>query len=143
MDDLELLFNSKITLETLSIKEYIERTWKFFYVKVERPLRELFPEPENKGLKHIWKYGSADLIIYRNNKIICIIEPGGSHHWEEKQQLNDRRKWKLCEINGVRCLRMMNGLQDQLSKKKWRNLLGSFLFENKQDEEEKIDEELN
>lgn len=32
-----------------------------------------------------------------------IIESGGSHHWEEKQSLNDRRKWKLAEINSGNC----------------------------------------
>jgi len=35
--------------------------------------------------------------------------PGGSQHWEEKQSLDDRRKWKLAEINGHRYLTMMNG----------------------------------
>jgi hypothetical protein len=52
----------------------------------------------------------------------------GSHHWEDKQSLNDRRKWKLAEINGVRCLTMMNGIMERLSNRKWRALLGRFLF---------------
>jgi len=117
-----------ITEDIKQIESYINRTWKQFATQKEVRLRKLFPEPENKGLKHIWKYGSADLVIYKNEKPICIIESGGSQHWEEKQSLNDRRKWKLAEQNGVRCLTMMNGIMQRLSNRKWRGLLGKYLF---------------
>ena len=40
----------------------------------------------------------------------------------------DRRKWKLAEINGVRCLTMMNGMMRRLSKRKWRGLLGRYIL---------------
>ena len=96
-------------------------------------LRELFPEPDNAGLRHIWKYGAADLVVYRCDKAVCIIEAGGAHHFEDKQSLNDRRKWKLCEINGVGCMTMMNGLMDGLSNRKWRSLLGRYLFPKSDD----------
>lgn len=117
-----------ITEDIKQIEKYINNTWKQFTTRKEHPLKELFPEPENVGLKHIWKYGSADLVVYRDNKPICIIESGGGHHFEEKQSLNDRCKWKLAEQNGVRCLTMMNGLIQRLSKRKWRALLGRYLF---------------
>ena len=121
--------NDKIITEDIKqIEKYINNTWKQFITQKEIRLRKLFPEPENIGLKHIWKYGSADLVAYKNDKAICIIESGGSHHWEEMQNLNDRRKWKLAEQNGVRCLTMMNGLMQGLSKRKWRTLLGKYLF---------------
>ena len=120
--------DSVITEDVLMAELYINKTWPQFTTKVEVPLNELFPQPENKGLAHIWKYGSADLTVWKNGKLRCVIEIGGSHHWEEKQSLNDRRKWKLCDVNGVRCLTMMNGVQDSLSKRKWRRLLGSHLF---------------
>jgi hypothetical protein len=77
-------------------------------------LSSVFPESENVGLRHIWKWGSADLIVYRHGKLICLIESGGSHHWEEKQSPNDRRKWKLAEIIGIRCLTRMNGMMGSL-----------------------------
>ena len=118
-----------ITDEQRAIAGYIEQTWPGrFHVELSIRLSQIFPEPENKGLKHIWKYGEADIVVYREKKPVAIIEPGGAHHFEEKQSLNDRRKWKLTEQNGVRCLTMMNGLQTRLSKRKWRALLGRYLF---------------
>lgn len=117
-----------ITEDIKLIERYINNTWKQFNIRKEVRLNDLFIEPENPGLNHIWKYGSADLVIYKNNKPICIIESGGSHHFKEKQRLNDRRKWKLAEQNSVRCLTMMNGLMQRLSGRKWRALLGKYLF---------------
>ena len=31
-----------------------------------------------------------------------------------------RRKWRLAQINGVRCLTMMKGMMGRLSNRKWR-----------------------
>jgi len=119
------------TDEALAIKDYINSKWgNLFTVETERPLSKLFPKPENPGLKHIWTYGSADIVIYRKGRPVAIIEPGGQHHFEEKQSLNDRRKWKLAELNGVKCLFVMNGVMRSLSNRKWRSLLGKFLFSN-------------
>ena len=117
-----------ITEDVRQIEKYINTTWRRFNTEKEVKLSKLFPEPENKGLRHIWKYGSADLVVSKDGKPICIIESGGSHHWEEKQSLNDRRKWKLAEINGVRCLTMVVGMKKRLSNRKWRALLGRYLF---------------
>ena len=117
-----------ITQDIKQIEEYINKTWKHLSTEKELRLNKVFPQPVNVGLKHIWRYGSADLVVSRHGKPVCIIESGGSHHWEEKQSLNDRRKWKLAEINGVRCLTMMNGMMGRLSNRKWRNLLGRYLF---------------
>lgn len=117
-----------ITEEVKKLHDYIENNFPHFELELEVPLKKLFPEPENKGLKHIWKYGAADLVAKRNNKIVAIFEPGGKHHWEERQSLNDRRKYKLCEINGVGCLTMMNSVLGNLSKRKLRKLIGSYLW---------------
>lgn len=114
--------------EISQIKAYLIRTWKHLTTRVEVDLKDVFPKPENKGLLHIWKWGSADLLVYRHGKLVCLIESGGSHHWEKKQSLNDCRKWKLAEINGVRCLTMMNGMMKRLSIRKWRELLGRYIF---------------
>jgi hypothetical protein len=120
----------RITEEALLIVGYIQRFWsKLLKVKIEQPLKTLFPEPSNRGLKHIWKYGSADIVVYRRSRIVAIFEPGGSAHFQDETQMkNDRRKWKLCEINGVRCLRIANGVLSQLSRRQRRNLLGRFIF---------------
>lgn len=67
-----------ITEEVIKIEKYINKEWPRFKTQKEASLNSLFPEPENKGLKHIWKYGAADLVIFRNNKVITIIEPGGN-----------------------------------------------------------------
>jgi len=122
----------RVTDEAKAIKAYIEQKWpRLFCVKLEVPLKQVFSAPENRGLKHIWRYGSADLVVFRDNKPVAIIEPGGAHHFDEKQSLNDRRKWKLAEQNGVRCLHVMNDVMNSLSKRKWRALIGSFLFPKK------------
>jgi hypothetical protein len=101
---------------------------KHLSIRKEIRLNKVFLEPENVGLKHIWRYGSADLVVSRHGKPVCIIESGGSHHWEEKQSLNDCPKWKLADINGVRCLTMMNGMMEKLSNRMWRELLGRYIF---------------
>ena len=117
-----------ITDDVIQIEAYIKEKWKQFTTEKEVRLSRLFPKPENMGLQHIWRYGSADLVVRKNDIPICIIESGGSQHWEEKQSLNDRRKWKLAEQNGVRCLNMMVNIKGRMSKRQWRNLLGRYLF---------------
>jgi hypothetical protein len=118
-----------ITEEAVRYKDYIEKTWPKLVVKLEIPLSKLFPKPENKGLLHIWRYGAADVVVYRNGKLVCIVEPGGAHHMtDEKQKKNDRRKWKLCDINHVKCLRVMNGTLDALSNRKKRQMVGNHIF---------------
>lgn len=119
-----------ITEEAKAIKAYILKTWPtLFTVDLERPLREIFPEPTNRGLKHIWQYGAADIVVRKKGKIVSIIEPGGGQHFsDEKQKKNDSRKWKICDINNVRCLCVMNGVRRALSNRKWRSLLGRYLF---------------
>lgn len=119
----------RITDEAIAFGVYIGKTWPGFVVKMEQSLAKILPEPSNRGLKHIWRYGSADVAVYRGDKLICIFEPGGSHHFQdEKQMKNDRRKWKLCEINGVRCLRIANGVIGKLSNRQKRKMFGRFLF---------------
>jgi len=117
-----------ITDETIKIERYINRVWPKFKTQKEIALRKLFPSPQNIGLNHIWKYGSADLVVFWNNKPICIIEPGGIQHFEDKQKKNDARKFKLCELNNCRCLHMINGLIDGLSKKQFRRLIGGYVY---------------
>ena len=116
------------TEEEIKIRDYIRITWPKFRIEVGIKLSVLFPEPENVGLKNIWKYGHADISIYRRERFICLIEPGGSHHFENKQSLNDRRKWKLAEINNVRCVHLLNGLLERLSKRQFRKIIGGVLY---------------
>ncbi len=124
------------TDEARAIAAYIERTWpKHFHVDLAVRLSRVFTEPENKGLRHIWRYGEADMVVFRGEKPVALIEPGGGQHFEDKQSLNDRRKWKLAELNGVRCLNLMNGFQERLSKRQWRALIGRQLFGTKESEE--------
>ena len=124
--------DTRITDTIRLIDLYIKSKWgHLFDTELEQSLSSILPEPENVGLKHIWKYGSADLVVRRHGKVVCIIESGGGQHFEEKKSKNDARKWKLCDINGIRCLTMLNSVPDQLSNRKWRNLLGRYLFGTK------------
>jgi len=118
-----------ITPEALLIKAFVDNEWgHLFTTRLEVRLKELFPEPESRGLRHIWAYGTADLVISRDESPVAIIEPGGVHHWEAKQRLNDRRKWKLAELNGVRCIHVMNGVATGISRRQLRRMLGSVIF---------------
>jgi len=115
--------------EVVFLELYINNTWPCLGTRTHVRLNELFPEPENKGLKHIWKYGHADVVVERNSKVVAVLEPGGNHHLQdEKQRRNDRRKYKLCDINGVRCLHYMNNIRDGLSNRKWRSMIGGAIF---------------
>lgn len=117
-----------ISKEVVELEAYINKTWPKFTTQKEMALRDLFPEPENRGLKHIWKYGTTDLVVYRSSVPICILEPGGSHHFEKKQMKNDARKFKLAELNNCTCLHLMNKVISNLSKCKLRKLIGGYLW---------------
>lgn len=120
---------SKMTEDELA--EYISKRWKMFKVRVKTPLKEVFPEPQCPGLKHIWRYGHADVFVSNSQgRPLAVIEPGGTQHFEKKQARNDRLKYKLCEINGVKCLHFLTGLESRLSKRKFRNLIRKFLMAN-------------
>ena len=120
---------AEITQEALLIKGFIDSEWgHLFNTNLEVRLNALFPEPTNRGLKHIWSYGTADIVITKGITPIAIIEPGGDHHWESRQRLNDRRKWKLAELNNVNCIHIMNGVVGNISKRQVRRMLGSILF---------------
>jgi len=117
--------------EIEKLKELINKFWKDkFTFKKEVPLRELFPEPKNKNLNHIWKYGRADLAVFKNGKLIAIFEPGGFHHLKDKKQIqNDILKYKLCKLNKVSCCHFTNATLEKLkSNREKRKFLGSYLW---------------
>jgi len=94
--------------------------------KVKIPLKELFPKPENQWLKSFWSNNShADIAVFRHNKLVAIIEPGGWYHVkDEKQIIRDSKKDKICKINGVNCLRIFNNVvNNDLDNPKFRKLL--------------------
>jgi len=61
-------------------------------------------------------------------ELVSIFEPGGGQHYDEAQENADVRKEKLCHLNGVGCLKVMNGTMEAVAKRTWRKLVGSFLF---------------
>lgn len=116
-------------MDEQGLKEYIEKTWQGkFEVKIKVPLKDLFSEPEGKGLKRLWKAGHADVAVFRNGKLLAVLEPGGAHHFEEKQSLSDRRKYMLCKLNGVNCLFFIANVPEKLSRRKFRNMIRRVLF---------------
>lgn len=131
MENIDDIFNPLITEEARETKRFIQKNWINFDVILEVPLRELFPKPDGIGLKSIWEHGSADVVIYhkQSGNIVAIFEPGGCHHFTDPLQIKrDKRKWKLCQINGVRCFRYANNLLKDLSNRKKRRMFGKFLF---------------
>jgi hypothetical protein len=118
-----------ITETAKDLKSYVDKTWPGFETRLEVSMKDLFPDPGKGGLQTIWKYGSADLVISKKGRIVAILEPGGSHHFNDPNQIRrDKRKWKLCEINGVRCFKFANSLFYALSNRKKRTMLGKVIF---------------
>ena len=118
-----------ITEEAIRTEDFINKAWPKLKTKKEVPLRELFEEPENRGLKHIWTYGAADVVVYNGDRIVAVFEPGGSHHLtDEKQKKNDNRKFMLCKKNGVRYLKFANSVIYQMTKRQMRRLFGKYLY---------------
>lgn len=99
--------------------------------KIKIPLRELFPEPDNRWLKSFWKNNShADISVFRHNKLVAIIEPGGWYHAkDEKQKVRDSKKDKICKINKVNCLRIFNNVvNNDLNNPKFKKLLKKYFY---------------
>lgn len=118
-----------ITEEAIRTEDFINKTWPKLETKKEVPLRNMFAKPDNPGLKHIWTYGSADVVVYRDGKIIAVFEPGGSHHFQDEKQIkNDKRKFMLCKKNNVRYLKFGNNVIWSLSKRQMRKVFGKYLF---------------
>lgn len=100
-----------------------------FEIKVS--LKKLFPKPKNKWLQSFWNNNShADISVFRHNKLICIIEPGGWYHAkDEKQKVRDSKKDKICKINRVNCLRIFNNVvENYLNHPKSRRLLKKHFY---------------
>lgn len=110
-------------VEEQALADYIKENWPWFEIEIEKPLREIFPMPDNPGLKHIWKHGHADVLVKHHNIPVCIYEPGGSHHFDEKQARNDRRKYMLCKKNDCECIHMVANIDKGLSQRKYRQLI--------------------
>jgi len=113
------------------INNYIINVYKLkVSIKTKKPLRELFPEPKDKWLLSIWSHGHADIAVYRHGKIVTIIEPGGwfYHLKDPKQKSRDKRKDRLCEVNGVNVLRAVNDIIDNLDLPVTKRLFKKFIY---------------
>lgn len=118
--------------EKIIEKLYSHLTNKFprLGFKIKIPLKKLFPEPENKWLKSIWSYGHADISVFRHDKLIAIVEPGGWYHAkDERQKIRDSKKDKICKINKVNCLRIFNDVvNNNLDNPKFRRLSKKYFY---------------
>tara|TARA_R100000027_G_scaffold61606_1_gene53113 strand:- start:8326 stop:8787 length:462 start_codon:yes stop_codon:yes gene_type:complete len=124
-------YEEYITPQVREVAALIESFWPGKYnLRFEVPLKELFPEPENHGLLHIWKHGRADLVVNfeKTGKVVSLIECHGAHHWGEKQARNDRRKYMLARENNVSCLCIYNSVTGRISRKMIRNLFGNYFY---------------
>jgi len=119
-------------------EEIIDKLYSYLNVnfsrlkfKMKEPLKNIFPEPENRWLKSFWKNNShADISVYRHGKLVCIIEPGGWYHiQDEKQKVRDLKKDKICKINGVNCLRFFNDVvNNKLDNSKTKRLFKKYFY---------------
>jgi len=98
--------------------------------RIKIPLKELFPKPENKWLQSFWNNNShADISVFRHERLVAIIEPGGWYHAkDEKQKIRDSKKDKICRDNGINCLRIFNNVVDDLNNLKFRKLLKKYFY---------------
>ena len=110
---------------------YLIKDFSRLKFKVKIPLKILFPKPENKWLQSFWNNNShADVAVFRHNKLVCIIEPGGWHHAKDKKQkVRDSKKDKICQENRVNCLRIFNNVvNSDLDKPIFRKLLKKYFY---------------
>ncbi|MBA7576011.1 hypothetical protein ES708_17848 [subsurface metagenome] len=98
--------------------------------KIKELLKNILPEPESKWLKKMWRFGHADISVYRHDKLICIVEPGGWHHFKDgKQILNDKKKYILCKLNSVNVLRIVNDVvENDLGLLKTKRLFKKYFY---------------
>lgn len=99
--------------------------------KVKESLRNILPEPESRWLINMWRFGHADISVYRHGKLVCIVEPGGWHYHlkDKKQMLNDRKKYILCKENGVNLLRFVNDVvENNLELIKTKRLFKKYFY---------------
>ncbi|GAI86355.1 unnamed protein product [marine sediment metagenome] len=119
-----LKIDDKIIVEKLY--SHLTNEFPRLRFEIKRPLRELFPEPKNRWLKSFWNNNShADISVFRHNKLIAIIEPGGWYHAKDKKQkIRDSKKDRICRENKVNCLRILNNIiNNDLNNPKFRKLL--------------------
>ena len=116
------------TLDT--IFNHLTNNFPRLQFKLKIPLKELFPEPKNRYLKSFWGNNShADISVFRHQKLVCIIEPGGYHHFkDEKTRIRDQKKDIICHTNGVHCLRVANSIIKDLDLKVTRKLLKKYFY---------------
>lgn len=122
------LEGDKETIDQLH--EYLVLNFPRLDFKKKVLLRNLFPEPNSRWLKTFWNYGShADIATFRHGELICIVEPGGAHHFKDEQQkVRDEKKDKLCRVNGISCLRLSNSMLNYLAIKQTRRLLKKYFY---------------
>ncbi len=112
------------------INNHIINHWNLkVSIKTKVPLKELFPEPKNKWLLSIRQRGHADIAVYRHGELKCIIEPGGSAHLKDSKQMSaDKRKDRLCKLNSVNVLRLMNSVINCLDHPKTKRLFKKYIY---------------
>jgi len=108
---------------------YLIANFPRIHSKIKIPLRKLVPEPKSSYYKSIWRYGHGDVVIYRHNKLACIIELDGMAHFTNSEQIGrDQRKDKLCKMNGINVLRVGNCIISHLDSSKTRKLLKKYIY---------------
>jgi hypothetical protein len=126
--------NSEVEVDDAIINavvEYIRRRHPKFDIKTKVPLKELFSEPKSPRLKKFWQAQShADIVIFRNDKLIAILEPGGGAHLrDEKQVYRDTLKRMICWLNKVKCEHILNSLVvDYMQTREWKLFIKKLLY---------------
>lgn len=112
------------------IASYIENNFRVTVGKIKTPLKELFPKPEKKHLQRFWNNNShADIPIFRHDKLVAIVEPGGAGHLKDKKQrTRDNKKYAICKLNGVNLLQISNSVISCLDDIKTKRLFRRYIY---------------
>lgn len=103
---------------------FLRKTFPRLNFESKKSLKELFPEPKSTYLKLFWKLAHGDVVVYRHEKLVCVLEIGGRAHFSDKtQRLRDSKKDKICRINNVNCLRVSNSFLTDMVKPIGKKLL--------------------
>ncbi|MDI6782568.1 MAG: hypothetical protein QME64_00545 [bacterium] len=126
--------NSEVEVDDAIINavvEYIRKRHPKFEIKTKVPLKKLFPQPKSPRLLRFWQAQShADIAIFRDGKLVAILEPGGGAHLtDEKQVYRDTLKRMICWLNMIKCEHILNSLVvGYMQTREWKLFIKKLLY---------------
>jgi len=108
---------------------WLKKSFPRLTFEVKKSLKEVLPEP--KKYKEFWghQWAHIDISVFRHDKLVAVIEPGGFQHLtDEEQKERDRKKRSICKEFSVNFLPLMNEALKSREHSKFRRLLKNYFY---------------